>query len=321
MWMRTGFAITFAWLLSAAAFAQQYPNRPIRFIVASAPGGAPDISSRMLAQEIIRQMGQQVVMDNRPGASGSIGFELIAKAVPDGYTIGFGTFTLATNPAVLPKLRYDAQRDLQMVVYTASTPNLLVVVPTLPVKSVQDLLDHARKYPGKLLFASAGAGSSQHLAGEILMSITGVQLMHVPYKSLDQSMLATITGESQIIFNNMSQVLPHVRAGRVRGLAVTTLKRVSVVPELPTVAESGVPGFEIAPWGGIIAPAGIPRAVLNRLNAEYNTALQSQTVRDFYNSVGVEIHGGTPERFTEHVRKETEKWGALIKRLGIKPAA
>ena len=153
------------------------------------------------------------------------------------------------------------------------------------------------------------------------MATTGVKLMHVPYKSLDQSMLATVTGESQIIFNNMSQVLPHVRAGRVRGLAVTTLKRVSAVPELPTIAESGVPGFEIAPWGGIIAPPGIPKSILMRLNAEYNTALQSQTARDFYKSVSVEAHGGTPEQFVEHVRKETEKWGTLIKRLGIKPSA
>ena len=321
MRMLTAFAITFAWLFSAAALGQQYPNRPIRFIVASAPGGAPDIGSRMLGQEVSRQTGQQVVIDNRPGASGSIGFALISKSAPDGYTIGYGAFTLATNPAMYPKLQFDPLRELQMIVHTASTPNLLAVTPTLPAKSFQELLDLARQHPDKFMFASSGPGSSLHLAGEILMSITGVKLMHVPYKSLDQSMLATVTGESQIIFNNMAQVLPHMRAGRVRGLAVTTLKRVAAVPELPTVAESGVPGFEIAPWGGIVAPAGIPKAVLNRLNAEYNTALQSQTVREFYNSVGVQAHGGTPEQFTEHVRKEAEKWGTLIKRLGIKPAA
>ena len=309
-------------LSSAIAFAQtqSYPSRPIRFITGSAPGGAPDISSRMFAQELSRQTGQQVIVDNRPGASGSIAFGLISKSPPDGYTIGYGTFTLATNAAMYPKLQFDALRDLQMIMHTASTPNLLAVTPTLPAKTVQEMLDLARKHPDKFMFASSGPGSSLHLAGEILMSMTGVKLMHVPYKSLDQSMLATITGESQIIFNNMTQILPHARAGKVRGIAVTSLIRVPAVPDLPTVAEAGVPGFEIAPWGGIIAPPSLAKPILNRLNAELNVALRSQIVQATYIAAGVTPVGGTPEQFAEHVRKETEKWGALIKRLGIKPA-
>lgn len=313
---RMALALTLA--LTTIAYSQPYPNRPIRLIVPSAPGGAPDIGARMFAQEISRQVGQQLVVDNRAGASGSIGFELVAKAPPDGYTIGVGTFPLAINPSMLPKLRYDAMRDLQMVIHTATTPNLLVVLPAVPVKSVEELIAHAKKVPGKLLYSSGGNGTSLHLAMEMLMSMTGAQLVHVPYKGVDQATMAVIGGEAQVMFHNIAPILPHVRGGRVRALAVTTLKRVSSVPDLPTVAESGVPGFEIAPWGGIIAPAGIPRAVLHRLNAEFNIALKSNTVQDTYRNAGVEPQGGTPEQFTEHVRKETEKWGGLIRRLGIK---
>jgi tripartite-type tricarboxylate transporter receptor subunit TctC len=272
----------------------------------------------MFAQEVSWQVGQQIVVDNRAGASGSIGFELVAKAPPDGYTIGYGTFPLATNPSMLPTLRYDALRDLQMVVHIASTPNVLVVRPALPVKSVRELIDYAKDSPGKLHYSSGGSGTSLHLAMALLASATGAQFTHVPYKGVDQATMAVIGGEAQVMFHNIAPILPHVRAGRVRGLAVTTLRRVASVPDLPTVAESGVPGFEIAPWGGIIAPAGIPRPLLDRLNTEFNIALKSKTVQATYVAAGVEPQGGTPEQFTEHVRRETEKWGQLIRRLGIK---
>jgi tripartite-type tricarboxylate transporter receptor subunit TctC len=315
-----GFRLALALLCASVAWAhaQPYPNRPIRLIVPSAPGGAPDISSRMFAQEVGRQVGQQIVVDNRAGASGSIGFEIVAKAAPDGYTIGYGTFPLAINPSMLPQLRYDAAHDLQMVVHIASTPNVLVVLTGLPVKSVPELLNQARKFPGKLHYSSGGSGTSLHLAMALLMSMTGTQLVHVPYKGVDQATMAVISGEAQLMFHNIAPILPHVRAGRVRGIAVTTLNRVASVPDLPTIAESGVPGFEIAPWGGIIAPAGIARPVLERLNAEFNIALKSKTVQDTYAASGVMPQGGTPEQFTEHVRRETEKWGTLIKRLGLK---
>jgi len=236
------------------------------------------------------------------------------------YTIGYATFPLAINPSMLTQLRYDAARDLQMVIRLTSTPNLLVVLPAVPVKSVQELIDHARKFPRKLLYSSGGSGTSLHLGMELLMSMTGAQLVHVPYKGVDQATMAVVSGEAQVMIHNIAPILPHVRAGRVRGLAVTTLKRVPSVPDLPTIAESGVPGYEIAPWGGILAPAGIPKAVLQRLNAEFNTALKSKVVQETYAAAGVEPQGGTPEQFTEHVRNETAKWGALIKRLGIKGA-
>ncbi len=297
---------------------QVFPSRPIRLIVPSAPGGSPDISSRMLAQEIIRQMGQQLVVDNRSGAGGVIGFEMVAKAPPDGYTLGYATFALSTVPSLLSNLRYDAARDLQMVMHLTSTPNVLAVFPGLQVKSVEELLAHARKNPGTLHFGSSGSGTSLQLAGALLMSMTGVNLVHVPYKGVDQATVAVIGGESQIIIHNIAPMVQHVKAGRVRGLAVTTSKRVATLPELPSVAEAGVPGYEIAPWGGIMAPKGMPREILARLNAEFNIALKSKTVQDTYAAAGVEAIGGTPEQFTEFLFKETEKWGALIRRLGFK---
>jgi tripartite-type tricarboxylate transporter receptor subunit TctC len=303
---------------SSSAFAQPYPSRPIRLIVPSAPGGAPDISSRMLAQELSRQVNQQVVVDNRAGASNTIGTEIVVKAPADGYTVGYGVFSMATNPSLMAKMRYDALRDLQMVVHVASTPNVLAVSPSLPVKSVPELIDHARKTAGKLLYATGGAGTSLHLAMELFMSMSGAILTHVPYKGVDQAALAVVGGEAQVIFHNVSPMFPHIKAGRMRGLAVTTLKRVHSLPDLPTVSEAGLAGYEIAPWGGIIAPAGLPRPILNRLNAEFNVAIKSRTVQDFYASVGVEPQGGTPEKFTEFVRNETEKWGSIIKRLNIK---
>jgi tripartite-type tricarboxylate transporter receptor subunit TctC len=302
----------------APAHAQPYPNRPIRLIVPSAPGGSPDISARMFAQEIVRQTGQQLVVDNRSGAGGLIGFELVVKAPPDGYTLGYATFALSTISSLMPNLRFDAQRDLQMVMHATSTPNVLAVFPGLPVKSVEELLAHARKNPGTLHFGSSGSGTSLHLAGELLMSMTGVKLVHVPYKGVDQAVVALIGGESQVIMHNSTPMLPHVKAGRVRALAVTTVKRVASLPDLPTVSEAGVPGFEISPWGGYMAPKGIPKDILAKVNAELNIALKAKTVQDTYNAAGVISQGGTPEQFTEHLRKETEKWGALIKRLALK---
>ena len=302
----------------ATAQTQAYPNRPIRLIVPSAPGGSPDISSRMFATEIARQTGQQLVVDNRSGAGGLIGFELVVKAPLDGYTLGYATFALSTIASVMPNLKFDAQRDLQMVMHSTSTPNILVVFPGLPIKSVEDLIAHARKNPGTLHFGSSGGGTSLHLGGELLMSMTGIKLIHVPYKGVDQAVIATIGGESQVIIHNSTPMLPHVKAGRVRGLAVTTAKRIAALPDMPTVSEAGVPSYEISPWGGFMAPRGLPKDILARVNTELNLALKAKPVQDTYTAAGVLSIGGTPEQFTEFLRKETEKWGALIKRLGLK---
>jgi tripartite-type tricarboxylate transporter receptor subunit TctC len=311
-------ALLVALICASFAHGQDYPNRPIRWIVASAAGGSPDFFTRLYAQEVGKQMGQQIVVDNRPGASGSIGYELVAKAPKDGYTLGYATFLISTNPSLIPNLRYDALKDFQMVMQTGSSPNLLAVGAAIPVKSVTELIDHARRYPGKLMFGSTGIGTSMHLGMELLMSMTGVQMVHVPYKGSQQAAMAIIGGELHLIADNITPILPHVKAGRLRGLAVTSAKRASSVPDLPTVAEAGVPGFEIAPWGGVMVPAGVPKAIIARLNAEFSKALVSATLREAFAATGVEPIGGTPEQFTEHVRKEIEKWGALIQRLGIK---
>ena len=295
-----------------------YPNRPIRLIVPSSPGGSPDISSRLFAPEITRQMGQQLVVDNRSGAGGVIGYEMVAKAQADGYTIGYATFALSTLPALTPNLRYDAMRDLQMVMHITSTPNVMAVFPGLPVKSVEELLAHAKKNPGALHFGSSGTGTSLHLAGALLMSMTGVQLTHVPYKGVDQAVVAAISNETQIVIHNSAPMLPHVKAGRVRGIAVTTAKRLMALPDMPTVAEAGVPGYEVVAWGGIMAPSGLPKPILARLNTEFNIALKSKPVQDAYAAASVLSMGGSPEQFTIFLRKETEKWGEVIKRQALK---
>lgn len=320
---RTGFAaLLMASAVPVAAQAQAqtqaYPSRPIRLIVPSAPGGSPDISSRMFAPEITRQMGQQLVVDNRSGAGGLIGFEMVAKAPADGYTIGYATFALSTVHALVPNLRIDVLRDLQMVMHITSTPNVLAVFPGLPVKSVEDLLTHARKHPGTLHFGSSGVGTSLHLGGELLNSMAGVKLVHVPFKGVDLATVATIGGESQLIIHNSTPMIPHVKAGRVRGLAVTTAKRIAALPDMPTVSEAGVAGYEISPWGGIMAPKGLPKETLARLNTEFNIALKTKTIQDTYAAAGVETIGGPPEKFSDFLRKEMDKWGTLIKRLALK---
>jgi len=303
----------------ATSAAAEYPDRPIRLIVASAPGGGPDTSSRLIAAELVKQIRQQVVVDNRPGASGSIGTELIARAAPDGYTIGQGNFsTLGTNRTILPRLPYDPDKDLQMVVHMYMTPNLLAVAPQLPVNSVQELIDHARRNPGQLMFASSGNGTSMHFGGELFKQLTGVDMVHVPYKAAQQGVTDLIGGQVQLMFDNVTSIGVHVKAGRVRGLAVTAPKRVPAYPELPTVAESGVPGYEITPWGGIIVPAGVPKVIIARLNAEVNKALMSPTIREKFAALGNEIVGGTPEQFAAHVKKEVAKWADVAKRAGVK---
>ena len=264
-------------------------------------------------------MGKQFVVDNRPGASGSIGTDLIARATADGYTIGNGNFpTLVTNRSILPKLPYDPDRDIQPVAMTVVAPNMLAVALSLPVKSVQELIDHARKYPGKLLFASSGNGTSLHLAGELLKRRTGTQMTHVPYKAAQQGITDMIGGQIHLMFDNVQSIGPHARSGRVRGLAVTTLQRLSAYPELPTVAESGVPNFEVVPFGGIVAPSGVSKSIVNRLNAEVNKALASSSVKEKFGALGVMPTGGTPEEFAAYIKREVIKWTEVIKGANIK---
>lgn len=304
---------------SSLATAAAYPERPVRYIVPSAPGGSPDITARILTAELTRQLGQQFVVDNRVGASGIIGTELIAKAAPDGYTIGQGTLPgLAVMRSLVPKLPYDPGKDFQAVVQYYFTPNLLAVTPALPVKSVPDLVDYAKKNPGGLLFASSGSGTTFHLSAELFMLMTGTKMVHVPFKAVQTAMTEIMAGRVHLMFNSVASIEPHVKAGRLRGLAVTSRKRSVAFPDLPTISEAGLPGFEVVAWAGIIAPARTPKAIVARLNAAVNQALASPAVGGKLVALGYEVVGGTPEQFAEHIRKEGAKWADVVKRAGVK---
>jgi tripartite-type tricarboxylate transporter receptor subunit TctC len=313
-------AVTAYTLVAAASLeAAAYPERPLRYVMGSAAGGGPDIAARIVMAELGRQLGQQIVIENRPGASGTIGTEIIARATPDGYTIGHGNIqTLAIARSVLPKLPYNIDRDLQPVVHMYGTPNLLAVTLSVPASSVQELVAYAKKNPDKLLYASTGSGSSIHVGMELFKLMTGTQMVHIPYKAAVTAIADLTAGRVHLMADNINSIGPHVKAGRLRGLAVTTATRVPAFSELPTIAESGVPGFDVAAWAGVIVPAGVPKPIVARLNAEINKALAAPAVRDRLPELGLQLAGGTPEQFREHIRREAEKWADVVKRSGAK---
>ena len=312
-------SVAAALLIHGAACAQAYPARPLRVIGPSAPGGNPDINARELANELGRQLGQQVVVENRGGASGILGYEALQRATPDGYTVGYISNFIATNPSLYSKLSYDFFRDFQPVIFYFQGLNVLAVTPSMPVRSVKELIDLARANPGKLSFGSSGIGATPHLSMELFKSMTDTAIVHVPYKGTQQAVTDLIGGQIDILCDNMGPMLPLVRAGRVRGLAVTSLKRSAAIPELPTLDESGLPGFELTGWSGFAVPAGVPRDIVLKLNAEINKAILSPSVARGIPSRGGMTMGGTPEDFADHVKKETERLGRLIKAIGIKP--
>ena len=309
-------------LVSGVAGAQAnsaYPSRPLRFIVPSAPGGNPDINSRELAGELTKQLGQQVVVENRQGASGMLGYEALARATPDGYTFAYISNLIATNPSLYAKLPYDFARDFRPVIYYFSGLNVLTVTPSLPVRTVKEFIDHVRANPDKLTYGSSGIGATPHLAMELFKNMTGTSVVHIAYKGTQQAVTDVIGGQIDILCDNMGPLLPLIRSGRVRALGVTTLKRSAVAPELPTLDEAGIPGYELAGWAGIGVPSGVPRELVLRLNAEINKALATPALPKAIASRGGAPVGGTPEQFAEHVRRETERLGKLIRAVGIKP--
>jgi tripartite-type tricarboxylate transporter receptor subunit TctC len=308
-------------LLTASVALAAYPDRPVRFIVSSGAGGAPDFNARTLAAELTKQMGQQFVVDNRPGAGSVLGTNLMAKAPPDGYTIGYGTIgPIAIQRSLQRNLPYDPDRDLAPVVLVTLTPNMLAVPPALPVKSVPELIEHARANPGKLFFASTGTGASQHLTGELFKFVAGIQVEHVPFKAATPALTDLVAGRVHYMFENINSVAPHVKSGRLRGLAVTTSKRVAAFPDMPAVAET-VRGFESVSWGGVVVPAGVPTPIIERLNKEVNAALTLPHVRERFAAFGVELQGGPPETFAAQIKKDAAKWADVIKRAGVKPEA
>jgi len=304
--------------LAGAAHAE-YPDRPIRLIISSAAGGSPDIVMRILSIELVKQMGQQIIIDNRPGAAQTIGTEMVVHAAPDGYTIGYANVvTLAINKALLPKQPYDPDKDLVIVSQVLSTYNLLAVTNSLPVKSVKELIDYAKKNPGKLSNASAGNGTTGHLGGELFKIMTGTQIVHVPYKGSPQGIADLIAGQVHLMFDNLTSISQSVKSGKIRGLGVSSLKRTPVFPDIPTISEAGVPGYETNSWGGVVVPVGTPRPIVTKLNAEINKALLSPAVKERYAAIEAEPVGGSAAEFAAFVKKETVKWADVVKKSGAK---
>ncbi|MEO7252378.1 MAG: tripartite tricarboxylate transporter substrate binding protein [Arenimonas sp.] len=297
-----------------------YPERPIRWVVPGAAGSGVDAGARMISNELSVILGQQIVIDNRPGAGGSIGIDLVAKSTPDGYTMVSGNSTnIVMNRFAHAKFPYDPDRDLRAVVQTHSQPNVLVVSLALPVNSVAELIDYANKNPGKLLYSSSGNGSSLHFAGELFKLMTGTQIGHVPYASIPVALNDLFGGRVPLMFGNMSALATQVRAGKLRALAVTSSKRSAVMPELPTIAESGLPGYQVVAWGGIMVTAATPQAVVDKLNAAANKALQTPSVKEKAAALGLDLAGGSAKDFSTLIQSEYVKWGNVAKKVGIKP--
>jgi hypothetical protein len=302
----------------ASAAAQSFPERPIRLVSPFAPGGGNDLVSRTLAQALSKNLGQSVVVDNRPGATTIIGMDLVAKAPADGYTLVMSSSTLAINVTLYPKLPYDVLRDFAPVSLVATTPLILAVHPSQPVTTVAELIALAKAKPGELFFPSAGTGDAPHLAAELFNIVAGVKLVHVPYKGAAIGINDLVAGRLALMFGTSPTTLPHVRSGRLRAVAVTGRVRSAVMPELPTVAESGLPGFEAGSWYGALAPARTPKAVVARLSAEIATALTSSEVREKLKAQGVDAVGNTPEQFATYIRQEIVKWAKVLQAANVK---
>jgi len=317
--MRRCAALWLAALLAATgAAAQRYPDRPIRIVVAFAPGGAVDIVTRTVGQKIGEQVGQPVVVDNRPGGNANIGATMVARATPDGYTLLTASGANVVNMTLFPDLPYDALRDFAPISQIGFGPQVVIVNTSLPVKSVSDLLALARAKPGQLSYASGGVGTSQHLTGELFKSVGQVDILHVPYKGGAPALVDIIGGRVAFMFINTLEALPHAKAGKVRILAIANAKRSAVFPDTPTFAESGMPNFESVTWWGLVAPAGTPKAVIARLHAETVRALGTPEVKERFAALGAEIRASTPEQFGAFMRAEAKKWGTVIKSTGIK---
>ncbi len=297
-----------------AVAADVYPSRPIRMIAANSAGGGLDVVSRAISPRLSQVFGQQIVVDNRAGAAGSVASEITAKSAPDGYTVLCGSIGgLAVNTNLYQGLQYDPLRDLTAVTYGTSGSNVLVVNTNVAAKSVQELIALAKAQPGKLSFGSSGAGNAGHLAGELFKAMAKIEMVHIPYKGGAPVMVDLIAGQVQLVFASAPTAVPQVKAGRIRGLAVTTAKRSLALPDLPTIAETGLPGYEADNWYGFVVRAGTPRAIVMKLNAEIGRALLSPEVKQILFAQGLEVAPGTPEAFGAYMKSEFEKWAKVIK--------
>jgi len=304
---------------TAGALGQSYPTRAIKLVVPSSPGGGTDIVARILGQKLSEQLGQQFVVENRAGAGTVIGNDAVAKSAPDGYTLLMGLSTLAINPSMYAKLPYDALRDFAPISQSVSACNILILHPSVPAKTVVELIALARAKPGSLTFGSAGMGTNPHLSGELFKSLARIDMVHVPFKGSGQSIISQLAGEIAANFPCVPTAMPYIKAGRLRGIGVTTLKRVEVLPDVPSISEAGLPGYEATQWFGLLAPAGTPRPIIDRLYQESSRAVRSADMKERMTAEGLEVVGSTPEEFASYIRAETEKWTQVIKAAGIKP--
>jgi len=298
--------------------AQGYPSRPVRMVLGSPPGGGTDIVTRTLAQKLSESWGQPVVAENRPGANGMIATDFVAKARPDGYTLLVAIATHAINPTLYPKIPYDTARDFAPITLLAQYPFLLVVHPSLPVRNVRELIALARSRPGQLAYASSGNGSGPHLGFELFRSTAGIDLVHVPYKGAGPATTELVAGQVQVMFNNFLAGLPMIRAGRLRPLAVTGLRRSRAMPEVPTMAESGVPGFDVTGWYALLAPTGTPGAIVGKVQADAARALKLPDVHERLSGEGAETVGNTPAEFSAYLRDELVKWAKVVRAAGVR---
>jgi tripartite-type tricarboxylate transporter receptor subunit TctC len=304
---------------SSDAYAQSaYPNKPVRLIVPFAPGGSNDIIARIIGHKFAESMAQQVIIDNRGGASGIIGTDIAAKAAPDGYTVLMMSLTLAVNPSLYKKLPYDTDKDLLPVSLVASAPLILVVHPSLPVKSLKEFIVHAKANPGKFNFGSGGPGTTPHLAGEMLKRMAGLQMTHVPYKGGGPALADLVGGQLQLMLENIPSTLPHVKSGKLRVLAVSGLARSVLVPDVPTLDEAGLKGYEIVGWNGLFLPAATPQVIVTRLHAETVKALALPDIRERLTGMGAEGVGNTPAQFAMFVTSEIRKWAQVVRDAGLR---
>ena len=300
-----------------AANAQNFPTKPITIVVPASPGGAIDLAARLIGQKLTESTGQSVVIDNKAGATGIIGTDLVAKAAPDGHTLALVASSHAINPSMVKKLPFDTLKSFEPVVLTHVVPLMLVVAPSLPVKNVKELIAYGKANPGKLTFASSGQGGAPHFSGELFKTMAGIDIVHVPYKGSTLAHPDLISGRTSMMFDTVAAINMQVKNDKVRALAVTTAKRSAAAPNVPTMAEAGMAGYETSTWGGILAPAGTPKAVVAKLNAEINKALAASDVRQRLQDAGIEVGGGTPEQFTGFIQSEMVKWAKVAKDAGI----
>jgi len=312
------FVVGSALALAATAHAQTYPTRPIRLIVSFAPGAGADVIARLVAPRITDSLGQQVIVDNRTGAGGIVGSDIVAKAAPDGHTVILAINSHAINASLYSKLPYDTRKDFAPVTLVASGPLVLAVNPNLPANTVKDLIGYVKSKPGQLSYASAGVGTPTHLAGELLKTMAGIDMAHVPYKGGPPTMAAVVAGEVLLFFSGTAVALPTIKAGRIKALGVTSKARSPLLPGTPTMAESGLQGYDVEIWYGLLAPGATPRSIVGRLHAEFTRALQVPEVRERLTALGLEPIGSTPAQFGAYLNAEILKWEKVVKASGAR---